>query len=102
MAQATNYYLLLGLFDFSNDYVGASDDDPAVKAAIAKAIKAKQLEWSTQKLKNPRKAADASKNLELADHAKDNLDTMDKRRAAWNDAKSQVIKWPIRKWASMR
>ena len=91
MAQAMNYYLLLGLFDFDNDYVGSADDDPAVKSAIAKALKDKQREWSADS-RNPRKASKAGHNLDLSKHAEENLDTMDKRRAAWSDAKTKVEK----------
>lgn len=91
MAQETNYYLLLGLFSFDDDLVGAADDDPAVKARIdqAKADRSRDLSKDSR---NPRKASEANYKLDLLKHAWDNLNTQDKRRAAHADAEATLRK----------
>lgn len=91
MAQETNYYLLLGLFDFNDDLVGSADDDPAVKARVDRARADREREWSKDS-RNPRLASKANYNLDLAKHAWDNLNTQDKRRAAHADAEATLRK----------
>ena len=87
---STNLYLLLGIYDPKNDLVGSSDDDQAVMSVIDAALQSKRREWSNDKLKNPRKASKASNNLEKTNDALKDLGTMDKRHAAWIDAKATV------------
>ena len=92
MQNETNYYLLLGLFDFANDLVGSSDDDPAFEAAFNAAKTQKERQWSSDKVKNSAKASRAGHSLDLLPKAKEHLDTMEKRKTQWEDAKNQVEK----------
>lgn len=92
MVNETNYYLLLGLFDFANDLVGAADDDPAFEAAFTTAKIEKERQWSAEKVKNSSKASRAGHSLDLLPKAKEHLDTMEKRKAQWEDARNQVEK----------
>ena len=91
MAQETNYYLLLGLFNFNDDLVGAADDDPSVKSRIEQATKDRNREWSKDS-RNPRLASEANYKLDLAKHAWDNLNSQEKRRQAYDDAKATLEK----------
>lgn len=88
---SVNYYLLLQIFDFDNDLVGSSDDDPAVKTAIHKALTDRQREWAKDS-RNPRKASKAGHDLDLSKKAEQELSTMDQRKQAWADAKNVIEK----------
>lgn len=91
MAEETNYYMLLGLFDPNDDLVGTGDNDPAVMAKIDQAIADRSREWSSDS-RNPRKASVANHNLDLVKYAKQNLSTMDMRRAAHAQAFADLQK----------
>lgn len=91
MAQETNYYLLLGLFNPNDDLAGTADDDPAVMSRIDKAISDRQRDWSKDS-RNPRLASEANYKLDLVKHAKQSLDTQDKRRAAFAEARAALEK----------
>ncbi|OZG49391.1 hypothetical protein PSRA_1640 [Pseudoscardovia radai] len=92
MDKLKNPYLLFGIFDFHNDLVGTSDNDPAVRKTIDAAIKGKKAQWSHDALKNAAKASAASRNQELAKDAQKRLETREERRKAWDEARRIVEK----------
>lgn len=73
-SNGTNYYLLLGLFDFENDLVGSSEEDPAVSKAFDDAIEDQQRHWS-KLMNNPRKGTEAKQRLDELKRTKRDIGT---------------------------